>query len=194
MQTPTLGARAPRAAAWLAAVLLAACADARETDPTAAALTAVPHHPAAAQQSNPAHLARDLATIRRLAGPFHDIDVAKAAGWDVLVPGCRDNPPVGGMGWHYLNPAHIAAEVAVERPQIMIYEPKKNGRLELVGVEYIIPFSIRGADQAPPTLMGQTFHPNHGDEVWMLHVWPWKANPDGIFATWHPKVSCKYAS
>ena len=44
------------------------------------------------------------------------------------------------------------------RPEALIYEPK-GGKLELVGVEYIvIAAAWDAANKTPPTLMGQLFH------------------------------------
>jgi hypothetical protein len=140
-----------------------------------------------------ATLNQDLATVRALAARYRDVEKAKAAGWDVLVPGCRDNPPVGGMGWHYLNPAYITLDLDILEPQVLIYEPQKNGRMRFVGVEYLIPFDLLPSDAEPPVLMGQELLPNFGDEVWMLHVWVGRHNPDGMFETWNPKVSCEFA-
>lgn len=138
-------------------------------------------------------LNQDLAALRALTARYHDLEKAMAAGWNVLVPGCRDNPPVGGMGWHFLNPAYIGLDLDVLEPQVLIYEPEKNGRMRFVGVEYLIPFDLLPSTAEPPVLMGQEFLQNFGDNVWMLHVWVGRHNPDGMFATWNPKVSCQYA-
>ncbi len=139
-------------------------------------------------------VAADLAALRGMTAPFHSIEAAKAAGWTVLIPHCRDNQPEGGMGWHYANPAYVDGEVEVLEPEALIYEPQRNGSLRLVGVEYAVPFSILPPEAEPPMLFGQSFQHNFGDELWMLHVWAWRENPNGMFATWNPKVSCAYAS
>lgn len=150
--------------------------------------------PASAIQGSLAGAAEsDLAALRRLTARFHDFDEAVAAGWEVQVTECRSNPPVGAMGYHFANPAFIDAEVAVLEPEILVFEPRKNGELRLVGVEYIVPFTELDAQSTPPMLFGQSFLPNAGDQVWMLHVWLWRNNPDGIFATWNPQVSCAHA-
>ena len=97
------------------------------------------------------------------------------------------------MGWHFVNVAYVDATVEVLKPEVVIYEPEKNGDLRLVGVEYIIPFTILPSTASPPSLMGQQFVLNFGDQVWMLHVWVWRHNHDGMFASWNPSVSCRYA-
>lgn len=162
---------------------------------------ATPTEAVMAQAATAAHSAhgthvdlnQDLAALRALTARFHDVERAKAAGWDVLVPDCRDNPPVGGMGWHYLNPAYIGLDLDVLEPQVLIYEPQRNGQMRFVGAEYLIPFDLLPSEAEPPVLMGQAFEQNFGDNVWMLHVWVGRHNPDGMFATWNPNVSCQYA-
>ena len=77
-----------------------------------------------------------------------------------------------------------------------MYEPK-NGRLELVGVEYIVLADQWDAENpAPPVLMGQVFNyvgrPNRYGipAFYELHVWAARDNPNGAFADWNPRVSC----
>lgn len=134
-----------------------------------------------------------LASLRTLVEPFRTFAAAESAGWNVLVPGCRDNQPVGGMGWHYLRPEFVSDQVDVLEPQVLMYEPQQDGSLTFVGVEYIIPYDVRPASATPPTLLGETFHQNGNDNVWMLHVWIDEHTRDGVFATWNPKVSCQFA-
>lgn len=165
-------------------VVVAACS--RQPPPDLAATG--PHF-----SHGPASLNRDLASLRALSARYHDVDKAIDAGWYVPVPDCRDNPPVGGVGWHFLNPDFLGPEPDVLEPQILVYEPQKNGRLRFVAVEYIIPYDVLPADADPPVLMGQEFLPNAGDQLWMLHVWVGRHNPDGMFETWNPSVSCQYA-
>jgi hypothetical protein len=73
-----------------------------------------------------------------------------------------------------------------------MYEPQKNGRMRLVGVEYVVPFAA-WIDPQPPVLHGQEFHPNETFGLWTLHVWMFKHNPDGMFADWNPTVTCAWA-
>ena len=91
-----------------------------------------------------------------------------------------------------LNEALVDSTVSVTEPEVLVYEPQKNGRLRLVGVEYVIPYAIRGPEEAPPTLFGQEFLHNPTFGLWMLHVYAWKHNPDGIFATWNPAITCEF--
>jgi hypothetical protein len=140
-------------------------------------------------------LRKDLETIRRVTAPFHDFHVASAAGWSTEITNCLlDTGSVGGMGFHYGKTALIDGTVHVDKPQLLLYEPEKNGRLRLMAVEYIIPYSFHSRDAAPPVLMGQRFMQFDAFQVWGLHAWIWKDNPSGLFAPWNPRVTCRYAS
>lgn len=138
-------------------------------------------------------VSKDLAALRRVVAPFHDFETAQQAGWTHLIPRCRDNQPVGGMGWHYANPAHVDGELDPTKPEALIYEPQEDGSMRFVGVEFAVPFAVLPPEAEAPELFGQTFLHNFGDELWMLHVWVGRHNPEGIFATWNPMVSCQYA-
>ena len=83
-----------------------------------------------------------------------------------------------------------------DKPQILIYEPKGD-QLELVAAEWFVPL-VTGVE-ARPTLFGRPFDgPMAGHEPLMpvglhhydLHVWLFKENPAGVFATTNPNVSC----
>jgi hypothetical protein len=101
------------------------------------------------------------------------------------------------MGQHFVNGA-LVGDNAIDAglPEALIYEPR-NGRLQLVGVEFIVPAAAWNATHpAPPVLEGQTFHyvgaPNrYGIEpFYELHVWAWRENPNGTFADWNSAVRC----
>ncbi|MGH7669782.1 MAG: hypothetical protein ACRENQ_09845 [Gemmatimonadaceae bacterium] len=135
----------------------------------------------------------ELAALRRVTAPFHDIANAEAAGWNVQLTGCMENPPAGGMGYHYANTPYIDGTVQVRKPQLLLYEPQKDGRMRLVAVEYIIPYSFIPETAPAPVLFGQKFHQNAAFQLWGLHAWVWEHNPSGMFADWNPRVSCQYA-
>jgi len=141
-----------------------------------------------------AEVADDLAALRRVVAPYHRLEAAQEDGYTLLVPHCRDNQPEGGMGWHYANPAYLDGTLSETQPEGLIYEPQEDGSLRFVGVEFVVPFSILPPEAEAPELFGQTFLHNFGDELWMLHVWVGRHNPNGLFATWNPQVSCRYAS
>lgn len=140
-----------------------------------------------------ADINRDLAALRRLTARFHDFGAAAAAGWDAQITPCLEDPSLGGQGFHYGNPAFIDGDVNLLEPELLLYEPQSNGRLRLVGIEYIVPFAFVPAAADPPTLLGQEFHQNFFFGVWALHVWTWRHNPSGLFADWNPQVTCAAA-
>jgi hypothetical protein len=136
---------------------------------------------------------RDVARLRQLTVPFHQFETAVSAGWGMPIPGCFSDPTLGGMGYHFGNAALIDGTVSVLEPELLVYEPQKNGRLRLVAVEYIVPFGAWTAAE-PPRLFDQSFHRNEAFGIWVLHVWHYRNNPSGMFADWNPNVSCEFAS
>jgi hypothetical protein len=134
-----------------------------------------------------------LAGLRASTAAFHRSDVAADAGWGSPITGCMETTGVGGMGYHYANVDLIDGVAEALAPEILLYEPDRNGRLRLVGVEYIIPFSFVPDDATPPSLNGVAFHQNYTFGLWALHAWVWKHNPDGVFSDWNPSVRCAFA-
>jgi hypothetical protein len=102
----------------------------------------------------------------------------------------------GAMGVHFFNPNYMSPDVDPAKPQILVYEPKGD-RFELVAAEWFVPLAT-GIDKRP-TLFGRPFDgPMAGHEPLMphelhhydLHVWLFKDNPRGLFASTNPDVSC----
>lgn len=130
-----------------------------------------------------------IASVRNATARFHDIADARAAGYTSQYPaGCAASP-AGAQGFHYLNPALVDATVELLKPELVMYEPQENGSLQLVGVDYVVPFTQWTASEAP-TLLGMPFMRNEPLGVWALHIWAWRPNPTGMFAMWNPQVSC----
>jgi hypothetical protein len=140
-----------------------------------------------------------VAQVRRATARFHRIEVAFAEGYVQGSP-CEVTA-AGGMGAHFRKNMLIDGVIDPEHPEILQYEPQKNGDWRLVGVEFL----VRAADwdalnAGPPTFGGQLFEdrrapgsagppfPNYG-----LHMWVWQNNPEGLFAPWNPSVNCDYA-
>jgi hypothetical protein len=146
-----------------------------------------------ASEGSGASVNKDLAALRRVTASFHDFQSAAAAGWSAQITGCMTSPD-GGMGFHYGNVALIDGSVRVEEPELLLYEPEQNGRLRLVAVEYIIPYTAHSRSAAPPVLFGQEFKQNDTFQLWGLHAWVWKENPSGMFANWNPKVTCAHTT
>jgi len=136
----------------------------------------------------------NISRIRRATRAFHDTRKAQAAGYD-LVPGldfCFSDGEAGDMGIHYINTELMDTKVQLLKPEAMVYVPKRNGKLQLGAVEYIVPADQWDATgkKNPPRLMGHYFHLNAELGVYVLHAWVWKDNPSGMFEDWNPKVHC----
>lgn len=158
-----------------------------------------------------------LAQIRRETARFHDVDKAVAAGYTVWSPDpfaagatCPSSAE-GQMGYHLVNvalrggaanPAAGDATIDVLQPEMLLYEKRSDGKMHLVGVEYIV-FqaaweAAHGAGAAPPTVLGQPLlWSTHsfvagGPSIphYELHVWSWTSNPLGTFYPWNPTVAC----
>ena len=165
-------------------------------EPTATRATAdlQTREAAAGQAGLGASVNKDLATLRAAIAPFHLFEKATAAGWSTKITSCMEQAGAGGMGFHYGNVGLIDGSVQVDKPELLLYEPEKNGRLRLVAVEYIIPYAIHSRDAEPPVLFGQQFQQNDTFQLWGLHAWVFENNPSGIFASWNPRVSCQYTT
>jgi hypothetical protein len=147
---------------------------------------------------------RDLAKVRQLTAKYHDINVALADGF-ISTPNCVQDPQLGGMGIHFINPARLMdPAVNILEPEILLYVKSGDG-LKLLGVEYFYGIGKPGSElkdvpqpvPASPIIFGRPLdgpmekhepdQPPHYD----LHLWLWQANPSGIFAPFNPNVSCE---
>jgi len=155
---------------------------------------------AANPQAQSSKVLKDLARVRKATKKYHDVNKAIADGY-MPTPVCTSVPGVGGMGYHYVNPSlAMDPEIKLTKPEILLYADTGEG-LKLVGVEY---FYGIGAPDSPiptppppaPVLFDRPFDgPMLGHEPGMpphydLHVWVWRANPDGMFAPFNPNVTC----
>jgi hypothetical protein len=136
--------------------------------------------------------------VRESTARFHDVAAAEAEGYNLMF-GCVSGPDSGAMGLHYVNLALVGdGELDPAKPEIVIYEPTRTGRLKLVGADYLVfadAWDKKGV--GTPQLMGQLLHffesPNRFGlpPFYTLHVWAWKDNPTGMFVNWHSKISCE---
>jgi hypothetical protein len=171
--------------------LVTACSDSAVTTARIRPPKAVDNAVAAVGPS----VSQDLATLRSVTAAFHDFHVAARSGWSAQITPCMVDPAgAGGMGFHYGNTALIDGSVQVDKPQLLLYEPEKNGDLRLVAVEYIVPYVFHSRESEPPVLFGQAFQRNDVFQLWGLHAWVWKENPSGMFANWNPAVNCANAT
>lgn len=125
---------------------------------------------------------RELANVEAATASYATIDAALAAGYadiDVVMQ---------NMGHHYLNADLLDATFQVDQPEILVYAPDAGGTMRLVAVEYAVPFAL--AEVAPEGFTGDAdqWDRNETFELWTLHAWVHRDNPDGVFASHNPTV------
>lgn len=122
-----------------------------------------------------------LKAARSATGAFNSIAAAEAAGYVGPVI------PVPNMGVHYVNADLIDDIFEPNRPEALVYADLGHGRLQLVAVEYLAPFS-----STPPAGFAGTcdqWSPfGSPPALWTLHAWIWHPNISGTFAKFNPLV------
>ena len=124
----------------------------------------------------------------------------------VLKTPCVTGPDFGAMGVHLINHEFVDGVLDPSKPEALIYEPQSNGRLRIVGVEYVIPKAAWDALNPPqpplpdprPSLFGHLLNfvgtPNrYGIEggFFEIHVWAFEDNRLGALTDWNPGVTCE---
>jgi hypothetical protein len=162
------------------------------------ALVSIGWGPLAAGAATETHHGSPLVDeVRSAIQQFANVGAAVTAGYAPFL-GCVSGPQEGAMGIHYVNGDLVGdGELDAQRPEALIYEPR-NGRLRLVGVEFIVLAEQWDAlHDTPPTIGGQVFQYNGSPNryripaFYELHVWAVRENPNGAFADWNPRVSCE---
>lgn len=124
---------------------------------------------AASGEANP------IDQIRASTAQYHNLGAATSAGYDNL------HLCVDMMGEHYGKVASFHDGVLdANDPEVLVYAHTNNG-LALVAVEYV--------STTPGTVPGVgELHYNAAVDLWVLHAWVWKHNPDGMFEDMNPTV------
>lgn len=134
------------------------------------------------------------ALIRRSTARYQRVAAAVADGYELA------SPCVPGMGFHFQKESLLDGVVDPAQPELLVYEPQKNGRLRLVAAEFMVvaaawdPFH----DDAP--MLGSRPFDDHraagspGPPIshYQLHAWVWMNNPAGMYAPLNPNSSCEY--
>ena len=152
------------------------------------------HDAASAQATEASGLVK---VVRESTERFRDVSVAQAEGYSPLF-GCVSGSDAGAMGLHYMKMPLVAdGELDPAHPEIVIYEPMPDGRLRLIGADFLVlAEDWHKKHKETPQIMGQLLHlfesPNRFGlpAFYTLHVWAWKDNPTGMFVNWHSNVSC----
>jgi hypothetical protein len=167
-----------------------------------------------------------LDEVRAATARFTDVKVALAEGYvrdpfDLCDTAEMMGKPaeLGAMGIHYFRPDQLGVTAPPNprvngagthtdflKPSILIYEPQKNGSLELVAVENLVFISAWEATGAktPPTFHGVAWDKMADDPATAIdeahmfdphydrHVWIYRNNPNGVFTPFNPAVNCQY--
>lgn len=139
-------------------------------------------------------LQKGLATFRRATARYHRVEAAIEDGFEQILP-CLSNPDgEGAIGIPYARLDRFDTNIDLSEPEILFYEPRKNGKLRLVGGEPVTPIEAWDAENSdPPSLFGRQFHANREHGLYGLHMWVWRHSPDGVLSFWNRNVSCQFA-
>lgn len=181
---------------------------------------------AAANTANAHDVAAEIEKVRLATEKYNDVAVALAAGYvpappaDCVTAAKEGLPPQwGGMGIHYIHPKMLkikgtqpkvtgdSTHTDFMNPAILLYEPRADGTMKLVGVENLVFLHAwqRAGNQAAPKFAGRSFdtmadnagteHDEaHNFEPHMdQHVYFAKsANPSDQLKPFHPSVTCEH--
>ncbi len=152
------------------------------------------------EQALPANLVATRAALEKYQDP-----VAAVRDGYLSTLGCVDYPKgggmgemaykPGGMGVHFINTALVGPTLDSLKPQVLIYEPVGD-RLRLVAAEWFVPAAL--AKDAPVIFGTRLGGPMEGHAPvmpaelhhWDLHVWLWKANPNGLMDPTNSTIKC----
>ena len=140
--------------------------------PTALSALASGHHHANIQPSTAPPPAWQLELVKRATRRYRDMQAAlddQYVDIGVVLP---------NMGRHLLKNALLDGTFEVERPELLVYSSDTN---ELVAVEYAVPLPLSATAPEGFDGAGDQWFPNQTFNLWTLHAWVWKQNPDGIF-------------
>lgn len=138
---------------------------------------------------------------KRATARFNSTVRADAAGYGPFPPGVPLHECImaldssGGMGFHWVNGTLLDGMLDPANPEVLVYAPKANGRLDLVALEYVI-FDSAVPEGTTPEIFGQplTFVPEGNryeiPAFWQRHIWLYDENPAGLFADFNPTVTC----
>jgi hypothetical protein len=118
---------------------------------------------------------KELEKARRATARYQDVKNALADGYADI------NVVLPNMGRHFLKEAQLDATFDAERPELLVYKEEAGGRLTLVALEYAVPLKL--SETAPAGFAGGAdgWFADQRFQLWTLHAWVWRENPDGVF-------------
>ena len=131
---------------------------------------------------------------------YHRVDAAIADGYVQGSP-C-ESMPGQGIGIHYRKASLFDAVVDPSQPELLVYEPKKNGNLELVAVAFVVPAAAWDSTHSGPPMLGDQPFEDKRVPDWSSPRFQTTSctcgfgghNPNGLYATTNPWVSCEAGS
>lgn len=107
----------------------------------------------------------------------------------------------GAMGFRHINDDLVGdTKLDPAAPEVLVYEETADGNLELVAVEYVVIAEDWDAEHRAPWMLFEqelmlVDEPNRYElpPFYALHVWLWKDNPSGLYASFNPEVTCPAA-
>jgi hypothetical protein len=197
----------PRSLAVLSLLGIAACAGAAVQGSAPASATAAPvGMPASHMMSMPGagapaprsyskEIQAGYDIVRKATASFTNLDSLVAHGYRRDVPQCFADSIYGSggaMGFHHVNATYFNdGKLEIDKPEIVMFQRHPDGKYEMTGVEYILPYKFWPKDSAvAPKLMGKELMHENDRNYWYFHMWIWKPSSTGLFADWNPSVKC----
>jgi hypothetical protein len=127
---------------------------------------------------------QELTRARSATARYHDLAQAEADGY------VNFELYESGEGHHYIKWSLLDGTFDPAQPEMLLYSPVPGeNRLELAGVEYLIPIALSPNPPAGFTGDADMWRNDmEGFGLWELNVWVWLSNPNGVFADRNPRV------
>ncbi len=164
---------------------------------------------AAAASASSDELSRELNAVRAATRKYRDVAIARTDGY-----GTQVSPYVPQMGFHFVNPALVAADadtpVDLSEPPILVYyptgdynpapgdehDPDRDADLRLGAVEFAHMetgvagnlFADETASRSLKTSEAEGWGPIPETPLMALHVWVHRGNPAGVFHPTNPTI------
>lgn len=131
-------------------------------------------------------IAKELSRLKKVVANIRTLEDVMSNGWETDLTGYIPN-----MGYHYANLDYLNDGIFnIEQPEAILVACGSNGELQAIAVEYIVPVDNVNTTPPPDGFTGDAdFWRPVGDQLWTLHVWINKPNPDGIFFPTNTEVA-----
>jgi len=118
-----------------------------------------------------------LNNARKAVCRYRRIEAALADGYVNTGLAC-----VPGQGFHYIKNS-LVGTTDIRHPPVLMYTAGG----DLTSPEWVAPIA---SFPTPPRVFGESEHADDDLGLWILHVWVWNLNPNGVFEDVNPNVAC----